>query len=355
MIIFFGKGGIGSGNHNHTGRPGLQGGSGGFSVESYQAKVSNDIAYMASKDNHPIDRAQKLIEIYAQNSQLLQDGNVDYSTLTKIEDTLSDVHSQIGNDLIVSAKDKLDRILAKKLPHEQSQAELEKAKQEYCSLIKELTLDKKTEIMFNDAIKGNNQKVLDTLNEGKSTEFDYGDALKTNNELEIIKILDSSLKAKKATEKAILVYQDTSTCEAINNSLRGGYSDSYSDEINTIDKAMKSQLKQDTILTRNVKGSHPMAIAINQSKNAVGTVYTEQNYASTSVNFDNQFGNTGDIKIRILAPKGTKGLSFSHELELDYPDELEFCLPRGCSFEVTAMNYDKREVFVRLIDNGVTK
>lgn len=354
MIIFI-KGGVGSGNFGHSGREGFIGGSGGFNTETYQVKVSNDIAYMTSKDNHPIDRAQKLVESYALNDKLFDDGDIDYSTQKKIYNSLLDIHNQIGDDLISSAKDKIDRILAKKLPSGQSQAELENAKQEYCGLIKEITLDKKTEIMFNNAIAGNNQKVLDGLNEGKSTEFNYGNALKTNNEIEIIKVLDNSLKAKTATEKAILVYQDTSACEAINASLRGGYSETYKDEIKTIDKAMKSTLNQDTILTRNVKGSHPMAIAINQSKDATGTVYTEQNYSSTSVNFDNQFGSTSDIRIRILTPKGTKGLAFSHNLELDYPDELEFCLPRGCSFEVTAMNYEKREVYVRLIDNGVTK
>lgn len=357
MIIIFAKGGSGSGNFGHSGIPGQVGGSGGFSVDSYKQSILSDLKFIDSKGIHPVSRAQKLAELLQKNRDLYAGNSIDSDTSDKVFNLLNSKTDALVGEVNESAKNALIKIIKGSSSPEQLQIDLDSAKETYCSVIKKLSFDKTVQNLYNDAISGRHEEILASLDKKESNpkDFDYGNALKTNNELEIIKILDNSLKSPKMTQNAIYLYEDTSVCSEINNSLINGYSDSYKDEIKTIDRGMKSQLLQDTILTRNVSGRHPMALAIDLGKDAVGTVYTEPNYASTSMNYNNEFGGKDAVRIRILAPKGSKGMSFSHNLELSYPDELEFCLPRGCSFKVTAMNYDTREVYVELIDNGVTK
>lgn len=105
--------------------------------------------------------------------------------------------------------------------------------------------------------------------------------------------------------------------------------------VKKIDSAMQDELPQDTVLTRFVGNNHPIAQALASQKDISGTVFTEQAYSSTSVRTKGAF--SGDVKIQIRAPKGTKGLSFSSDLEPPFPNEYEFLLPRGSAFKIVAV------------------
>ncbi len=122
--------------------------------------------------------------------------------------------------------------------------------------------------------------------------------------------------------------------------------------IKKLDESMIDELTKPTVLTRFVGEGHPAYNAINSGLNALGTVYNEANFASTSANINHTFGGR-KVKVRIKAPQGTRGLSFATDYKLRYPDEREFLLPRNSAFKIVGIDTDTSEVFVELIDNGV--
>lgn len=122
--------------------------------------------------------------------------------------------------------------------------------------------------------------------------------------------------------------------------------------IQQLDDSMIDELPRTTVLTRLIGNGHPAYEALYRGTDAIGSVYNEANFASTSVNFDHQFGKN-KVKVRIKAPAGTRGLSFATDYQLRYPDEKEFLLPRSSAFKIVGMDFENNEVFVELIDNGV--
>ncbi len=118
--------------------------------------------------------------------------------------------------------------------------------------------------------------------------------------------------------------------------------------VEMIDNSMTDSLQKNFVLTRRVGKGHPIYDALSNGKNVVDTIYTESGYSSTSLNYASTFGKKDNLNIRILAPKGTKGISFYGVKYMS--TEYEFLLPRNLSFKVTGYNQMSNEVFVEIVN-----
>ncbi len=210
-----------------------------------------------------------------------------------------------------------------------------------------------------DAYQGIKQQTIeglksrpDVLNSGTYSLDGY----ESNNAGQARGELDSIAGKQRNQVKAVGFYEYQGD-GVVNGYLRDGeiaeeYTrESIQEKIDLMDSAMNDTLKANTLLVRWVGQGHPVIDALKQGKDIVGTVYNESAYSSTSMD-NNYEGSKYNTKIIIKAPRGTRGLSFSSEYDLAYEDEYEFCLPRGATFKVLAV--DNGVIIVDLIENGIT-
>lgn len=170
--------------------------------------------------------------------------------------------------------------------------------------------------------------------------------------------LDSISTYSDIKNKAIKVYESGGLANRINNYLRDDLLGTGNDEfveskVREIENAMDDILPENTVLTRLVSRTHPLVVALKEKKNIVNTVYTEENFVSTSMNlmFNTDIASS-HTRIRILAPKGTSGLAFGEKHSPAFGYEMEFLLPRNSSFLVKGFDVESGLVVVELIENN---
>lgn len=108
--------------------------------------------------------------------------------------------------------------------------------------------------------------------------------------------------------------------------------------IKNVDEAMAKSpgLPSDIELWRGVEGI----------KFIPGQIISDNAYTSTSIS-ERMAGTFADNHmVRILAPKGTKGMFLDKDFS-ENPEELEFLLPRGTKFRVVSSITDEVELNVR--------
>lgn len=383
------KGGSGSGNFGHAGRKGKKGGS---------ASMSSALPNLANEGNSKKQNYSQQIQQTLNNS--LTKGNID---------TLKDLR-KVKADFVSSGlpqSDMLDLMMEVVVVEEKIIAnEVKVVKNEIDtyltndSVVKEMggalsiindvidekkgihhDLDKELNILKNDLLQTYNSKIIESLPDGKiinDVDFDGFAILDAETSRDIL--IDVS-QGKEIQKKSAQFYERTGDW-IVNGYLRtgklpdntsvvskklelgkpkitvGGTGDwndhvkkSIESKIKQLDESMTDSLKTDTILTRFVGKGHPIYEAISGKKDLLGTVYNEAGYSSTSANVYFNFG-YNNVKIKIRAKAGTKGLAFNSNYNLVHSWEREFLLPRNSAFKVIGVELNG-DVIVDIIDNGV--
>lgn len=354
--IVYIKGSSLSGNHSHGGRPGIKGGSTSVN-SSYNAKE------MALRQH----KMQVMADI---KTGIISKSEGDRK-LTSISDEQSDNLYEWENHLKSKISTSSPSELNIMLNEVSSPTGITTGNQEYIKNIIKDELKKKGEIgsqilnNHNNVLTLEQSKGYQTIDEVNSAMNGYGRLT----EADAVSLLNQSAHDLQSQRDAVDFYQykgdtivneylrkDTTSVARRNLELIGlpyggdkeAITQAVQSKVDLIDSAIIDELPQDTVLTRYVGKGHPVWEAIQIKKDVLGTTFTESGYSSTSAYDNFAFGEKNNIRIKIKAPKGTRGLAFSHNYSLKYADEYEFLLPRGSSFKIVAT--DGKTVVVELLD-----
>lgn len=354
----YGKGGIGSGNHGHSGRPDVVGGSASngssfenFSVRIKEASISEMVGLFSKIENLTrsgvlekkqefrllLDIKKRCTETFSVESEnIFNDNNTDIAEKTRLIEQLN--------------KDATSLILYGANPQINKNNERLRAfgdndsivvNEQYGGVSGYVVLDGYTQYSYDDA--------REALNEATNGDYSY------------------------EKSRAIETYQDNNY-KRINAYLRGEFGLQDETELLPQEEALKRQietmilsvdegieeesdtLKHPTVLNRWVGEGHPIYDAIAEAgsmedaKIVKGSIYTEKCFCSTTVN--RHYQHSADaIKIQIRAKAGTKGLAFNDEIyDLEYPEEYEFLLPRNTSFRVVGKDVYAGTVIVEIVE-----
>lgn len=377
------KGGSGSGNFGHAGRKGKKGGSASMSSalpnlanegnskkQNYSQQIQQTLNNSSTKDN--IDTLKDLRKVKADfvSSGLPQSDMLDLMMeVVVVEEKI------IANEVKV-VKNEIENYLT----NDSMVKEMGGALSIINDVIDEKKgihhdLDKELNILKNELLQTYNSKIIESLPDGKiinDVDFDGFAILDFENSRDVL--IDIS-QGKEIQKKSAQFYESTGD-RIVNWYLRTGelpnntsvvskklgldnnsnisddnVKESIESKIKQLDESMTDSLKSDTILTRFVGRGHPVYEAILGKKDLSGTVYNESSYSSTSMNVYHTYG-YNNVKIKIRAKAGTKGLAFNSNYGLLHSIEREFLLPRGSAFKVIGVELNG-DVIVDIIDNGV--
>lgn len=368
------KGSSFSGNFMHEGRPGIKGGS--QSSDPYIRSLSDKFDNVLAQ-SHPHSQANelRLLSNYAfSNTQ-------DPETRKKLRAKIKEIGEQISLNYLDLAKErfseisKSDNSVTTKLALITSVYENETWPNNI-NILNSQDLDIGVQFQIGDLYRETFNKLsMDELEDGRSI---YGNIsndgyniISSKTEFGKTALIDILSDSRSQPHKKAVDFYFSKGDEIVNQYARAGKVintvesrqavskllgrtiDEVTPEIikeatQAVDSSCNDTLSKSMVLTRRVGEGHPVYEALTKGKDITDTVYTESNYASTSLDYASDFGRKNHVNIRINAPKGTRGLSFYGVKYMT--TEFEFMLPRNITFKVIGYNRNLNEVIVNIME-----